>query len=35
VTFRLTGLLAFAFGMAGFDENAVVLRYRGEVCHAH
>jgi hypothetical protein len=29
-----TGYLDY-FGMADFDQNTLVLRYRGEVCHAH
>jgi hypothetical protein len=28
-----TGYLDY-FGMADFDQNTLVLRYRGEVCHA-
>ncbi len=29
-----TGYLDY-FGMADFSQNTLVLRYRGEVCHAH
>jgi hypothetical protein len=29
-----TGYLDY-FGIADFDQNTLVLRYRGEVCHAH
>jgi hypothetical protein len=29
-----TGYLDY-FGMADFDQNTLVLRYRGEVCHPH
>jgi hypothetical protein len=29
-----TGYLDY-FGMADFDQNTLVLRYRGQVCHSH